>query len=129
VVRATPTRLPGLARPAPTSWTTVIEDDKRFCEIEARSDGPHSIQLECFLFEDELYVNSHRFVLADWWPVVSWAAIWLEYPQVRVCIGDSIFLRNAVAVKDPKTRDSILRMRGFDPPPEGIIVFRFDPRS
>ncbi len=116
-----------LAEP-PADWSTVM-DEKTFCEIESRLDDPHSIQLECFLFEDALYVQSHRWALASWWPTTSWAAIWIEQPQVRVRLDDQLFELRAVPVTEPELRETILRLRGYDPVPEGIVLFRFDRRS
>jgi hypothetical protein len=31
-------------------------------------------------------------------------------------------------VTDAGVRDPLLLQRGYDPPPDGILVFRFDPR-
>ena len=98
------------------------------CEIESRPADPHSIQLECFEREGALYVQSHRWALADWWPK-SWAAIWLEEPDLRVRIGDAIYALRAVRVTDAALRETMLNERGYDPVPDGIVVFRFDARA
>jgi hypothetical protein len=113
----------------PADWSSVLEGDKRFCEIEARPEDPHSIQLECFLYDRSLYVNSHRWVQASWWPVESWAVVWLEHPNVQVRIGDALYPLVATPVSDAALREEILRFRGYDPVPPGIVVFRFDPRG
>ena len=65
--------LAGADAPVPADWAPKLGGDKAFCEIESRPADPHSIQLECFLLDGKLYVNSHRFVRASWWPVESWA--------------------------------------------------------
>ena len=117
-----------LAAP-PAAWGSVLEDDHGFCEIESRPADPHSIQLDCFIHENALYAQSHRWALAPWWPVESWAGIWIEHPDVKVRIGDAIYELTAVRVGDGDERDAILRLRGYDPPVEGIVVFRFEPRS
>jgi hypothetical protein len=121
--------LSGHLEPAPPAWTSVLEDGHGFCEIESRPADPHSIQLDCFVYEGALYAQSHRFALAPWWPVESWAAIWLEHPDVKVRIGDAIYELRAVRVSDPALRDAMLRLRGYDPPPDGIVLFRFEPRA
>ena len=121
--------LDGTVTLAPADWTTVLPDAKKFCEIEARPEDPTSIQLECFLVDGKLYAQSHRWALAPWWPVESWAAIWIEHPDVKVRIGDAIYELTAVQVDDSGPRDEILKLRGYDPPPDGIVVFRFAPRS
>lgn len=121
-------KLSGAIAPAPSDWSSVVPD-RRFCEIEARPADPHSIQLECFRWEEGLYVNSHRWALAAWWPVTSWAAVWLDHPDVRVRVGDAIYELRAARVTDTAARDAILRHRGYDPPPAGILVCRFVPRS
>jgi len=107
----------------------VLEDGKGLCEIEARPADPHSIQLECFVWEGALMAQSHRWALSRWWPVKSWAAIWLEYPDVTVRLGDDLYALRAVRVSDAAQRDAILHQRGYDPIPEGIVVFRFEPRG
>ena len=121
-------KLSGATTSAPTDWSAAVPD-KRFCEIEARPADPHSIQLECFRWEGGLYVNSHRWALASWWPVTSWAAVWLDRPDVRVRVGDAIYELRAVRITDAAERTAVLKHRGYDPPPEGILVFRFLPRG
>lgn len=121
--------LSGSVSQAPSAWATVLEDGKGFCEIESRPADPHSIQLECFVHAGALYAQSHRWALAPWWPVESWAAIWLEHPDVRVRIDEALYELRAVRVTDAGVRDPVLRLRGYDPPPDGILLFRFDPRS
>lgn len=120
--------LSGTVTPPPSDWTAAV-GDKRFCEIESRPSDPHSIQLECFRFQDGLYVNSHRWALSSWWPVTSWAAVWLEHPEVRVRIDDSIYELRASRITEPAERTAVLKHRGYDPPPDGILVFRFVPRG
>jgi hypothetical protein len=121
--------LSGNVRQAPSAWTAVLEDGKGFCEIESRPADPHSIQLECFVYEGALYAQSHRWALESWWPVESWAAVWLEHPDVRVRIDDAIYELRAVRVADASVRDPVLKLRGYEPPPDGIVLFRFDPRA
>ena len=121
--------LSGTVAPAPAAWTEALGGDRAFCEIESRPADPHSIQLECFLHEGKLYAQSHRWALAEWWPVESWAAIWLAHPDVRVRIGGRIYELRAVRVTDAAVRAPILAARGYDPVPDGIVLFRFEPRG
>lgn len=121
-------RLSGETTPAPSDWSAAVPD-KRFCEIEARPADPRSIQLECFRWEGGLYVNSHRWALASWWPVTSWAAVWLDHPDVRVRVGEAIYDLRAVRITDATERAAVLKHRGYDPVPDGILVFRFVPRG
>jgi hypothetical protein len=120
--------LSGTAKPVPGEWTAVVPDEKAFCEIEARPADPHSIQLECFVYEGDLYAQSHRWALASWWPVQSWAAVWIDNPDVRVRIDESIYDVRAERVTDD-TRAPISKFRGYDPVPDGIVLFRFTPRT
>ena len=120
-------RLSGEPAPVPADWSEVLGADRAFCEIESRPAEPHSIQLDCFLWEGTLYVQSHRWALARWWPVESWAAIWIEQPSVLLRIGGQLFEMNA-QVEDGPLRSAILAARGYDPVPEGIVLFRFVPR-
>jgi hypothetical protein len=121
-------RLAGEVAAAPSDWSAVVPD-KRFCEIEARPADPHSIQLECFRYEGGLYVQSHRWALASWWPVTSWAAVWIAHPDVRVRVGDTLYELRAARVVEPGERAAVLRHRGYVPPPDGIVVFRFVARG
>jgi hypothetical protein len=118
--------LSGTAAGVPRDWSSVLADGKEICEIESRPADPHSIQLECFLFEGGLYVQSHRFALAPWWPE-SWAEIWIAEPAVRVRLGGNLYDLAAAHVTDPALRERVLRFRGYDPVPDGIAVFRFEP--
>jgi len=121
--------LRGTAAPVPADWSTLMEDGRKFCEIESRPEDPHSIQLECFLYDGSLFAQSHRWALAPWWPVESWAAVWIAHPEVRVRLGDQLFDLTAVQVTDAALREAVLRDRGYDPAPDGIVVFRFEPRT
>ena len=121
--------LGGAMAPVPADWSSALGGDRSFCEIESRPGDPHSIQLECFLWEGALFVQSHRWALASWWPVESWAAIWIEHPEVRVRIGGRIFELRTVHVTDPAEREPVLRNRGYDPIPAGIALFRFEPSA
>jgi hypothetical protein len=121
--------LAGEVTPPPDAWSALVPDGTRICEVESRPENPHSIQIECFLYDGQLYAQSHRWALASWWPVESWAAIWIARPEVRVRLGDELFELQAVHVTDPAQREAVLRFRGYDPVPPGIVVFRFDPRG
>ena len=74
-------------------------------------------------------MQSHRWALASWWPVTSWAAIWIEHPDVRVRLGGRLFDLRAAHITDPALRERVLRFRDYDPVPAGIAVFRFEPRT
>ena len=121
--------LSGSVQPLPTSWSTLLDDGHAFCEIESRPQDPHSIQLDCFEYQGALFVQSHRWALVPWWPVDSWAAIWIEEPAVRVRIGTALFELRAEQVIDSGLRDAVLQLRGYDPVPDGIALFRFAPRT
>ena len=122
-------RLEGTLATSPSNWSDVLGGDRTFCEVESRPSDPHSIQLDCFIHEGRLYVQSHRWALAPWWPTQSWAAIWIEQPEVLVRIGTELFELRAVEVRDAPERNPILESRGYDPVPDGIAVFRFDDRD
>jgi hypothetical protein len=121
--------LSGQVTPVPADWSAALPDARAFCEVESRPADPHSIQLECFVYERALYVQSHRWVNASWWPAKSWALIWAEEPAVRVRIDDALYEVDAVAVTDAAQRARVLEFRGYDPVPDGIVLFRFDPQG
>ncbi len=113
----------------PDDWTPHLDEGRAFCEIESRASDPHSIQLDCFLYEGALHVQSHRWALASWWPTESWASIWIQEPLVRLRVGQQIFDATAELVSTPVDRIPVLELRGYDPVPDGIAVFRFVPRD
>ena len=121
--------LAGKSVEIPADWSSALGGDRGLCEIEARPADPHSIQLECFVYEGALYAQSHRWAQARWWPVTSWAEVWLEHPDVKVRIGDGLYALTAAPVTDAADREALLAHRGYAPPPAGIVVFRFDPRA
>lgn len=118
-------KLEGSLVQAPENWRELLAD-KAICEVESRPNKPHSIQLECFLYQEALYVQSHRWVNASWWPTTSWAKVWMSHPEVTVRIGSSLFDLRAIPVTDKAQRLTMLKLRGYDPVPEGIVLFRFD---
>ena len=121
-------RLSGEVTPAPADWGSVVTGTE-FCELESRPDDPHSIQLECFVIDGRLYVQSHRWALSDAYPFESWAAIWLDHPLLRVRFGDTIYELEAARVTEAGLRGSILSGRGYDPVPDGIVLFQLRGRS
>jgi len=120
--------LGGQPADVPADWSSAVEGGHTFCEVESRPEDPHSIQLDCFLYDGSLYVQSHRWAQASWWPVTSWAAVWLKQPEVQVRIGDALYPLVATPVTEEPKRETILAFRGYDPVPAGIVLFRFDPR-
>jgi hypothetical protein len=64
-----------------------------------------------------------------WWPVESWASIWIQHPDVKARIDGQLFEVRAVQITDAGLRESVLRYRDYDPVPAGIAVFRFEPRG
>jgi hypothetical protein len=121
--------LRGSVAPVPAEWSAALPEGRKFCEVESRPERPHSIQLECFLYEDALFVQSHRWALASWWPVESWASIWIAHPEVRVRLDGKLYELKAVHVTDPALREPVLRYRGYDPVPAGIALFRLEPHA
>ena len=120
--------LEGTLATPPSDWSDALSDGRAFCEVESRPSEPHSIQLDCFVHEGRLHVHSHRWAFAPWWPTQSWAAIWVEQPEVLVRIDTALFELRAVHITNASERSAILESRGYDPVPDGIAVFRFDDR-
>jgi hypothetical protein len=121
--------LSGQVADVPEDWTAALGGDHALCEIESRPDEPHSIQLDCFLHEGSLYVQSHRWARSSWWPVESWASVWIEHPDVRVRIDDSLYELTAIQMTSGQERESVLAFRGYESIPPGIVLFRFESRS
>ena len=74
-------------------------------------------------------MNSHRWALSSWYPFTSWAAVWIEHPDVRVRFGEAIYELTAESVLDQALREDILRSRGYDPVPDGMVLFQLRPRA
>ena len=121
--------LKGTLAPPPAQWAKVLDGDGGVCEVESRPEDPHSVQLYCFLYEGALYAQSHRWALAWWWPTESWPLVWMGHPNVKVRIGASLFELTAVYVTSDEERTPVMASVGYEPPPEGIALFRFDPRQ
>ncbi len=121
-------RLSGELQKTPGDWESIVSGS-RFCELESRPEDPHSIQLECFVVDGLLYVQSHRWALSDGYPFESWAKIWLEHPNLRVRFGDDIYELEAARVTDASLRESVLSSRGYDPVPDGIALFHLGPAA
>jgi hypothetical protein len=121
-------RLSGEVEALPSDWTSLTEGLDGICEVESRPADPHSIQLQCYTHEGSLYVHSHRWALASWYPFESWAEIWLEHPEVRARLGRSIYELRAEAIQERGLREAVLSSRGYDPVPEGIVLFHLRPR-
>ena len=122
-------RLSGSVDAPPPDWSGLGTGLDSICEIESRPSDPHSIQLQCYEYDGALYVHSHRWALASWYPFESWASIWLEHPDVRVRFSDSIYELHAERVGEAALRTKLLNSRGYDSVPEGILLFHLRPRS
>jgi hypothetical protein len=84
--------LSGEVAPAPAAWSDALGGDRAMCEIEARPADPHSIQLECFTREGALYVQSHRWALAEWWRKLGGGVVRAD---ARASAGTSTTARRA----------------------------------
>jgi hypothetical protein len=120
--------LSGEVRPPPADWTALTSGIGGICEIESRPGDSHSIQLQCYEHESKLYVHSHRWALASWYPFESWPAIWIEHPEVRVRFGDAIYELFAERVGGGERRSRVLESRGYDPVPDGVVLFQLRAR-
>jgi len=121
--------LGGTDAPVPSDWSATLGGERATCEGESRPDDPHSVRLECFVYKGQLFVRSHRFAFAPWWLVESWAEIWIEHPDVRVRVGDELFALTAIRITDPGQREAVLQSLGYDPVPDGMALFRLEPRG
>ena len=122
-------RLSGEVAPLPADWAPLTRGLDGMCEVESRPSDPHSIQLQCYTHAGAMYVHSHRWALAAWYPFRSWAEIWLEEPDVRVRLGSSIYELYAEEVTSIRQRDAVLASRGYEPVPDGIVLFQLRPRQ
>lgn len=115
--------LSGTPASFPGSWSFLSEDEP--CMLETRATQPRAVRVGCYSVDGTLHVHSHRWADLPRLFGSNWVEDARQNPSVRVLIRAQLYEALAIEVTDESARESILRARGFDPPPEGMKLFRF----
>ncbi len=84
---------------------------------------PHSVTTTSWVVDETLYVPCARCGSKRWPKNVQ------RDPRVRLKIGDQLYERRAILITDAAERRRILRTPDGESLPEGVAVYRMDPRS
>ena len=118
--------LDGPVAPLPADWSALGEGTQ--CDLEVARPDPKSVYVDCYSFAEQLYVHSHRFARTPRWWGEAWVTTAERTPDVRLRHDGAIYELRAERVDDEALRGRVLRARGFDPVPEGIVLFALRPR-
>ena len=120
-------QLDGPAATPPDGWEMLGEGTQ--CDLEVNPESPTSVHIDCYTYEGQLYVHSHRYARMKRWWGEAWVTAAERDPEVRLRALGEIFELRADPVTDPTLRERVLVSRGFDPVPEGIQLFALNPRT
>ena len=110
----------------PGSWEML--GDGRQCDLEVNPASPTSVYIDCYTFEGQLYIHSHRYARMRRWWGEAWVTAAERDPEVRLRALGELYEMRADPVTDAALRERVLVSRGFDPVPEGIVLFALHPR-
>lgn len=118
-------RIDGAVEP-PRSWDMLGSGTQ--CDLEVDSESPKSVHIDCYTFEGQLYVHSHRWARTPRLWGEAWVTAAERDPNVRLGVMGTVYELRAERVVDESLRERVLIARGFDPVPEGIQLFALHPR-
>lgn len=119
--------LEGTVSGIPSNWGFV--GDRAPCYLEVNSASPHAFRVNCFEIDGRLHVHSHRFAKVARPFGESWVTTVRRDDRVRISLSRKIYRLRAMPIDDPEMRHAILISRGYDSPPEGIVVFELTARD
>lgn len=108
-----------LAADQNTDWAFVEGRTRAWVETRTRYLVPHSITVSAWADDGKLYVGCRQCDTKTWPRNVA------RDNRVRVKIGDSVYERRAIRIKNPAERAAVLGPAADRP---GFAVFRMDPR-
>ncbi len=114
-------QIEGAYAPPPPSWEILGAGTQ--CELEVNPAAPKSVYIDCYTFEGQLYVHSHRWARTPRLWGEAWVTAAERDPNVRLGLAGTIYELRAQHVDDAALRERVLLSRGFDPVPEGIELF------
>ena len=116
----------GAPAPVPPTWDVL--GDGTQCALEVNPESPKSVYIDCYTYEEQLYVHSHRWARTPRLWGEAWVTAAERAPNVRLRVRGTIYELHAELVDDESLRERVLRSRGFDPVPEGIQLFALHSR-
>ncbi len=114
-------RIEGTPAPPPKTWALLGEGTQ--CELEVNPRSPKSVYIDCYTFDGQLYVHSHRWARTPRLWGEAWVSAAERDPDVRLGHDGKLYELRAELVTDEDLRHRVLLSRGFDPVPDGIEVF------
>ncbi len=115
-------------RPAPPPPTWEVLGTGTQCDLEVNPESPKSVYIDCYTYEGQLYVHSHRWARTPRWWGEAWVTAAERDPNVRLRVHGELYELHARPVTDESIRVEVLKSRGFDPVPEGIQLFELHRR-
>ena len=106
-----------------TDWSFVSGRNQIFVETRTWYLIPHSVTTTSWVVDDAFYVPCGGCASKRWPKNVQ------RDPRVRLKIGDELFERKAVLITDAEERHRLLSPLFGERPPEGVAIYRMDPRS
>ena len=119
--------LEGTLSGIPPNWGFV--GDRAPCYLEVNPASPHAFRVNCFEIDGRLHVHSHRFAKVARPFGESWVTTVRRDNRVRISLSRKIYRLRATPIDDPEIRHAILISRGYDSPPQGIVVFELAARD
>ena len=118
------TRLAGdLAEEQDTDWSFVRGRNQIFVETKTWYLIPHAVTTTSWVVDQALYVPCGSCATKRWPKNVQ------SDPRVRLKIDGVLYEREAVLITDPDERRRLFGRPVGEPPPEGVAIYRMDPRS
>jgi|TARA_Y100000310_G_scaffold211729_1_gene212461 hypothetical protein len=99
------------------------------CLLELRRKQRPVIRVNCFAVDGVLHTHSNRFAGVINFFGESWVTAVARDNRVRVKLDDRIYPLRAMRIIDGRRREFILKARGYDPIPDGIVVFQLLARA
>ncbi len=121
------TRISGAVAEIPRTWDFL--GDGTQCDLEVDPESPKSVYIDCYTYDGQLYVHSHRWARTPRLWGESWVTAAERDPEVRLGVSGNVYELRARLVTDESLRHKILLSRGFDPVPEGIQLFALERRG
>jgi hypothetical protein len=119
-------RIEGTPTRPPETWEFLGAGKQ--CALEVKPEAPKSVHIDCYTYQGQLYVHSHRWARTPRLWGEAWVTAAERDPNVRLVIEGQVYELHAQLVSKQSLRRRVLLARGFDPVPEGIQLFALEQR-
>ncbi len=122
-------RRPGLrlggevAQQQNTNWSFLEGRNKIYVQMQTWYLLPHSITTTSWVTDNELYVPCGRCATKIWPNYVA------KNADVRLKVNGFLYDRTAVRITDEAEKRHAMQLPAADPLPEGVWIYRMEPRS